>query len=181
MTLCRIYKFALYFRIRHTPMNRHWYITEKIISLALIIWGGFLLYLICNFLLFIFTRNSWADLSLIKIFRNFHIMFFLPLATVVAGFLLLFEKKIGWLMALVCSFLNPFIFLIPKDKYSDNDTSIEGILVTVLIAVFCFVAFGILFAKPFRFKYQMTKSNCIAIAAIISVSLLDKLVLYLVS
>jgi len=139
-------------------MSRNWYITEKIISFAVIIWGGFLLYLISTFLLFIFGRISWESLSLIKILKNFHFMFFLPLVTVVAGILLLFQRKIGWMMALIAVFLNPFIFLIPKDKNSNNFGSTESIIVGALIFLFCFGTFEILLFKPFRLKYKLAKA-----------------------
>ncbi len=152
-------------------MNRNWYITEKIISLALIIWGGFLLYLISTFLLFIYNRISWENLSLIKTFTNFHFVFFLPLATVVAGVLLLFEKKIGLIMALITLFLNPFIFIIPKDKHSNTFSSAESVIVAVLISLLCFATFRMLFAKPFRLKYKLTKNNCITVAVFVFILL----------
>jgi len=164
-------------------MTRNWYITEKIISLALIIWGGLLLYYSSRGILLVSDFVSIQDFSVWTTFKYYHLLFILPLATIIAGLLLLFDKRAGWTMALITLLLNALVFLIPKDKYTDNFNSNDNGLIAFMLlsSIVCLTTFAILLFKPFQVKYNPTKKTWWTIAIITSVILLDKTFIYWLS
>lgn len=164
-------------------MTRNWFITEKIISAALIIWGGLSFYYSSRGVFYLLNAVTWKDLSISNTFKNFHIMFFLPLVTIIAGLLLFFNKKIGWTMSLIALFLNAFVFLIPKDKYTNNfNSNGKGLILFTLITTIGFLTtFIILLLKPFQAKYNPTKKTWLTIVLITFVVMLDRTLIFLFS
>jgi hypothetical protein len=164
-------------------MTRNWYITEKIISLALIIWGGLLLYYSSRGILLLSDFVSSQDFSVWTTFKYYHLLFILPLATIIAGLLLLFDKRTGWTMALMTLLMNAFVFSIPKDKYTNNfDLNSSGFIVSMLFfSIVCLTSFFILLRKPLQIKYNPTKKTWLTIAVLTLFILLDKTLIYLLS
>jgi hypothetical protein len=103
-------------------MTRRFITTEKAIAIALILWGGFVLYAssvgLYQFIemCFKYAKLNWKTISLLKLFKNYHQAFLLSSAMIFAGISLLRNKKIGWTTALITLLLNGPFPLIPTHK-----------------------------------------------------------------
>ena len=124
---------------------------EKTISLLLIIWGGVFLYFVILGAYYVFNAGfkdgniSWQTISFARIIKNYHLQILLPLATSLAGLLLLFNKKIGWTCALITLLLNSFLFLIPADRTSRAlQTQDTEFLFSIILVILVFL--GLFFA-----------------------------------
>ena len=164
-------------------MTRNWYIIEKIISLAMITWGGLLLYYSSRGILFLLDLISGKDISVLSTFKYYHLLFVLPLATIIAGLLLLFDNRTGWTMAIMTLLMNGLIFLIPRDKYTNNFNLNDNGFITFMLflSIVCLTIFAILLRRPFQLKYHPTMKTWFTIVIVTSVILLDKTLIYLLS
>jgi hypothetical protein len=164
-------------------MTRYCSLIEKIISIALIFCGGLLFYYTSDYFFELLHIITWQKLSLLKFFRNFHIDLFLSLAMITGGVLLLFSKKVGWIMALIITFATPLVFLIPTDKYILNFISYDKKTLLFLLCIFvvCWLTFTALLFKAFQTKYSSTKRTWLTITLFVFLIILDKALIFLLS
>ena len=122
-------------------------------------------------------------ISYLKIFKNFHLQILLGLASICSGGLLLFGKRLGWLIALIVLFSNATILLIPRpgkyfhEYYVDKSFFLFG----VPLALLFLLAFSILLLKPFRKKYCPIQKTWWTIGAAILIVIIDKTLVFLLS
>ena len=166
--------------ILYCSMNNKWKIIERVIALIFIIGGGSLLYLewtsFHNLLNILLQRTSIENLSSIYFLKIFHLFFLIPVASLVAGVLLLLHKKTGWILCASVSLLFIFLTYIPVHGKSDyfNDMSKVAIWL-ISFSVFCLTIFITLLLKPFREKYKPTKTNWMIIFLIVGLVFLDRI------
>lgn len=164
-------------------MKVNYPLLEKIIAMLLFVWGGLLLFTISRFLYIILGHISWQSFSVSRFFKNFHLNILLPTVTLIAGILLFFGKRIGWILALIATFLNGILIYIPADM---NDRKLQEMEVYSLIGIslvslLCLTSFCILLLKKFRAKYSFTNGTIWIVAMISILVTLDKIILYLTS
>ena len=164
-------------------MRREWFIIEKIISIALIIWGGLLFYSVLRGLFYLFNRIPLKEVSLATTFKNFHIMFFLPLATIIGGFLLLFNKKPGWIISLITLLLNGIIYLIPPNRHTHHFSSsdLNSFIVISIMTTICSSLFIILLQNPFQTKYNPTRYTWLIIVLVTTAVIIDRTTIFWLS
>jgi hypothetical protein len=159
-------------------------ITEKIISLLLILWGCFSLYFLSKEYYLIFSygfesgKLSWQEISLFKIFKNFHLIFILPCLTVFAGIFLALNKKIGWVTALIVLLLNALLIFIPSNKSWSiiEKRDFDTIAILIVTELLFFGLFYTLLLKPFRLKYAPVNSAVKVVILTTVLVLLDKII-----
>ena len=161
-------------------MTRSWSIAEKIISITLLIWGGLLLCYSSRSVYYLLQLVSFKDLSVMTTVKNYYLIFLLPLATAIGGLLLLFGKRIGWIMSLITLFLNAVVFLIPNNRNDNsfNSHSASTKFYLLLIMICCLAALIVLLTKPFRTKYQPTENTWLTIAIVLLVVVLEKTLVF---
>jgi len=128
-------------------------------------------------------RFEWRQISFLKVFKNYHLTFLLPLTAIFAGFFLLYSKKIGWTIALIVTFLHAFLFLIlsNKDEVLFIALGKALLIATILFCTLWVSSFIILLFKPFRLKYSATLKNFCVVSICVGIIILDKTILYLTS
>lgn len=164
-------------------MRRKWFITEKIISVALVIGGSLLFYSTSIGLFNLISILHSKDFSVVTTFKSFHIVFFLSLMTIFGGVFLFFNKRISWLISLITLILNGFIYLIPPNRHTHIFSSkhLDIILIRLLMTITCLTVFVILFQKPFLAKYNPTKKTWLTIALISFAIVFDRTLIFLFS
>jgi Na+-translocating ferredoxin:NAD+ oxidoreductase RnfD subunit len=162
-------------------MNRNFFIAEKVISTLLIIWGGLSLYFITVWVKSFFDLGLIEYVSFSKFCRNYHLIFLIPLVTLVGGTLLLFNKRIGWVISLITLLLNTMLSFIPVEKGKSIFDERSLILFFAFEAVLFLIMFCILVQPIYRNKYNSTKGTWWTIGLIALLILLDKTFLYLIS
>ncbi|MEO7486579.1 MAG: hypothetical protein ABIU77_05735, partial [Ferruginibacter sp.] len=155
-------------------------ITEKIISISLVIWGGLTLFYTSRGLFNFMEVVTRKDLSLLTTFKNVHILLLLPIATILAGALLFFDKKSGWTLSLIVLLLNGLMFLIPSNNHTHNFTSRHSDVVLALLvtAIACLIFFFILVQKPFLAKYHPTNRTWLTVALITIAIIFDRTLIF---
>ncbi|WP_425077881.1 hypothetical protein [Psychroserpens sp. S379A] len=159
-------------------------ITEKIIGVSLISLSClFLYYSIIGFNQILKLINSAGEeISILKVIKNYHYPFIVPILGIVSGTLLLFRKRIGWIGSVIISFTNGIVIAILLLKSFNNENLDEEmtnseIIIFSLIAL-VFLIFGItLLNKSFREKYQPTKYTWSIISIIILMLCIDKILI----
>lgn len=165
-------------------MTKPFNIAEKTIAVFLIIWGIFNLGILIFYFYYLWqlgAKNSlisWESISLLKIFKNYHLLFFLPLVSLSAGILLALNKKAGWIAALITFLSEGIQYLIPVYKYyflvkGHTNLQLYG---NGIISIFFLALFFILLLKPFRVKYAITRKNIIVFIVITALIVLDHLI-----
>jgi len=162
-------------------MTKNWKIAEKVIGGFQIIWG------ICILILSIWSVKilldsqlihlgyNWKDLSAIKIIRDYHYQFLLPLLTIFSGLALLFAKKSGWLLGIVTSALSGISMILVLTKIEARDLENEILLYTatgLLVLIFT-IMLGLLLSKPIRSKYNPSKKTWLIVGVLFTLMLLD--------
>jgi|GEM_PF-3498064 len=172
-------------------MRNNWKITEKIIGCLLILWGGF--YFVISIwvfkndldVAFAYSNNSWDDLSLLKIIKNYHFKLLLPLITLIVGLLLLLKKRLGWLLSVVFTLLWPATLLIHLwDLYTKilEDDIFEENLVPIctvigFISLILLTMFGLLMTKQIRSNYNPTIKSWLIMIVLFATLLIDKILI----
>lgn len=157
-------------------------IIEKIVAFSLAAWGVILLFTASRALVFLIGLVPANELSILNLFVHYHIMLMVPLASVVAGVLLIFEHRIGWAMSIITLLLNAFVWLIPQDRYQFTKfTSDNGYLMGLAVVnLVCLAAAIVLVSTPFKKKYMPGKATWVTIAGITGIVLIDRLLMLLV-
>ena len=160
-------------------MNKLWLIIEKIIGVSLFIWGIITLYTLTTNILNM-TRHGYAAAQHITYFQLFfgsHINFFLAVAAIFGGFMLVFGDKPGWFLSIVCCALYIVTFFRSSQANMENTQPYYAFFKSYSIMALLFLAmFVLLIQKPFRKKYQATAKNWLWIAIIIIVVIIDKII-----
>jgi hypothetical protein len=170
------------FRLRNITYS------EKVIGGFQIVWGAFTLFVAIYGLKIFYDFGvtyfhlTLEKISIWKILKTYHFEFLLAILSLVSGFLLILNKKAGWQLAIITSFVTAMIgavnlvdFFYRPDKIKFNKTTTILLDVT-LITVFFLVSY-ILLLKPFRIKYNPTKVTWWAIIIIAGLLLVDKIIL----
>lgn len=161
-------------------MNKTWTIIEKIIGVIIGIWGILTLYTVTSTIADMITRGYAAanHLTYFQLFLQNHLNFFLALATLFAGFMLVFNDKKGWLLCIICTALYVFTFF-RSSQINSTDTSqpYYAFFKSYSVMALLFLAMLILLIqKPFRKKYSATAKNFLWIAVIIIAAIVDKII-----
>ena len=163
-------------------MPRNYIILEKVIAIILSSWGIISLYFLVNRLKFFFDIGIVQRISLFNLFVTYHLIILLPLMFILGGFLLLFSKKVGWLITLIALLLNILFNFIPAGKgkslFIGNLTLI--IFSSVITILFILIIY-FLMLPPFRIKYTPSKKTWWVIGSITFLILLDKGIMYILS
>jgi len=159
---------------------------EKIISILLFAWGVtfFVGAIISNYNFFqLQFKNgnlNWQTISFLKIFRRYHLIILLALATIFAGASLFRNKRVGWTLAMTTLLLNALLPFIPIDKY--DEVFYKNFLFQEALLSIAFVTlFFILLLKPFRQKYNVTNKTWLTIATMTGIILIEKTLFFLTS
>ena len=162
-------------------MSRLLSITEKTIASFLIVWAGLVCYFLIGGIWSLFEIGIIQPMPFVEFVKLYHLIFLLPLLTTVAGFALLFNKKLGWTLSLASLIINGFFFLIPTEKGKSMLTDGTSVIFFSSLAFLSIVFFYILIRPAYRNKYNATKKNWLTIALIATIVLADRIILYLTS
>ena len=159
-------------------MTQLWKITEKVISIFLIIWGAILLSFEIHgwYQIIQFTQISWHEFSASKFIKNYHLDFLLLSLTLFSGVMLLFEKKAGWILSVSISLFTPFNYLIYL--YFNSDVGRSFYIAYFGIAVLFWAIFILLISKPIRSNYYSNKFDWKYLSIIFIIFLTDMFVFH---
>lgn len=160
---------------------------EKAIGGFHMIWGTFSIFLS------IYGMNNLYDfggehfqltgekISILKLLKTYQFELLLSTLLCVSGILLILNKKSGWQLAIITSFVtalpdiqNLILFDYGKSNQVFNNETII-VLQMIIVALFLLIAFTIS-SGPFRKKYNPTKGNWWAIIIITAFLLCDKII-----
>ena len=168
-------------------MTRSVTYSEKVIGGIQIAWGALALFVAVYGLKNLYDLGvahfqlSLEKISIWKLLKTYHSEFLLAILSLISGLLLILNKKSGWQLAVITSFVTAMLgvinlinFYYTQGKLKFNKTNV--ILSQVTIIVIFFLISCILLLKPFRTKYNPTKGTWWAIIIIIGLLLGDKIV-----
>ena len=160
-------------------MTRNWKITEKTISILILLWGVFSLILNIWSINLLTQYFTWKEISIFKLFWNYHFQILISLLTIFAGIMLFLNKKEGWLLSLVIlaikfisSITIPFII----DVEAETKTIIFYLLFGLIPLIFL-TMLGILLTKQIRNKYNPTKKTWLIMGSLFAILQLYKLLI----
>jgi Na+-translocating ferredoxin:NAD+ oxidoreductase RnfD subunit len=163
-------------------MTKNWTIIEKIIALILVTGSGLLFYLTYigfhNYLDSVLGKIPLNQIRWLYFFNIYQNAFFISLGTLLAGILLMINKKVGWIIAIAILFLLAFSFYFPSltaPKYIFDDASSKVVAAVIGFSLFCLTLLTTLLLKPFREKYKPTRANWIVILIIIVLGVIDRI------
>ncbi len=162
-------------------MTRLLLISEKAIASLLIAWAGLVSYFLIGGVWTLFEIGIIQPMPFVEFVKLYHLVFLLPLLTIVAGFSLLFNKKFGWTLSLASLIINGLFFLIPTEKGKSVLTDGASIIFFSSLAFLSLSLFCILVHPAFRTRYNATGKTWLTIAIIAILVLVDKFILYLIS
>jgi hypothetical protein len=162
-------------------MTRLLSITEKTIASLLIAWAGLVCYFLIGGIWSLFEIGIIQPMPFVEFIKLYHLIFLLPLLTIVSGFSLLFNKKFGWTLSLASLIINGLFFLIPTEKGKSILTDGTSIIFFSSLAFLSLILFYILARPAFRNKYNATGKTWLIIALIAMLVLADRFILYLTS
>jgi len=160
--------------------------SEKVIGALQIIFGTFVL-----FVFFFGLKNlyelgityyhlTWEKISILRVIRIYHAEFIFGTLIIISGLLLLLNKKSGWMLTVITSFVTGMLggisllnlYFIPG-KVESNKTE-TTVLDLIILVVFFSISF-ILLSKPFKTKYNPTKRTWYTIIITVALLLGDKM------
>lgn len=162
-------------------MTRNLTIAERLISTVLILWGGITLYTLIRWIAALREMELIPYMSVTRFIVQYHLLLLLPLLTIVAGMLLLFNKKTGWTLSLIVLLSEALLILIPAGRRKSVFTDATTALVFSSIAFLSLALFCILALPAFRQKYTPTKATWWTVGLITVLLLVDKTLLYFLS
>jgi hypothetical protein len=161
-------------------MNKTFTVIEKIIGCLITVWGMVTLYSVTSIVYNVVSSGivSSGNMSYLSIVAKNQLNIILSIAAIFGGFYLLNGEKNGWLTSIICSIVFSISFFISatinKNNVKQTDLffyqsySLTGILLAAMAIT--------LLLKPYRLKYQPTKSNTKWAAIIIGLLLIDKII-----
>jgi hypothetical protein len=165
-------------------MTKRFTILEKIIASIFILSGVLMFYTSWDYFVYLlnWTKEYMPlkkyEISYYKVFKNYHLSFLLPLASIFAGILLLLSKKAGWVISVIVLLINcdTGIYLLYKmGCLKAPDTTSLVIVITMLVIIVLLLI--VLMLKPFRLKYKPTKQIFLIVAITTGIIILDRLFL----
>ena len=160
-------------------MNKTWLIIEKIIGSLLTIWGIIALYGITSTVVSVINNGFAATVNItyFQLFLGNHLNFFLGLAAVFGGYMLISNDKPGWILAIISLALYVVAFFRSSQANSiDNSQPYYVFFKSYsLMALLFLVMLILLIQKPFLKKYHVSLKNWLWIGIIITVCILDKI------
>ena len=167
-------------------MNIRWTITEKTIASILIVLACLQLYSGLSTLKFMLDISfslgqlTWDKISLTKIFKNYHLQTLLGLVTISGATLLLFNKKLGWILSAAVAVIQAINIILMLVIYKGSNYKKEGFsfvyLLVGLIILFYLAAATLLVQKPFRNKYSPTNKSWLSILVLVLIFFIDKII-----
>lgn len=146
-------------------MSKNYTIFEKVISVILIIWGGIILYELSGNMITMYRGGVRLEIvrpglpAAFKVLLHFGVPLIVSIAAIISGILLLFNKKTGWVIAIIVLLteaLFPVLFLIlykvkPVTPY---ETDVNLVLFGAIWCLIFATMLSLLLLKPFRLKYS---------------------------
>lgn len=172
-------------------MTKAFKYSEKTIGGFQIIWGAFSLFVTIWGFINLYDIGvkyhilSWEKISILKMTKTYHFEVLLSILSIISGLLLIGNKKAGWELAIITSFVSAVtVIIILLSNYYKSYMSLTyktySIIGNVIfIALFFFISFFLLL-KPFRIKYNPTKKTWWILAIIVCLLLLDKIIFKLI-
>ena len=160
--------------------------SEKVIATFLIIFGVFTLFVIFYGFKVLYdtgttySQLTWERISIWKVFKTYHAELILGMLTIIAGFLLFFAKKSGWILAIISSLVNSIIGLILLFKFYFNpekpDFNKTALISFVLLIVLSFfvICYKLLSESSIG-KYNATKQTWWTIIIVGLLLIIDKI------
>jgi hypothetical protein len=155
---------------------------EKTISIIQIASAIFLIWFAIDNLLMIIEVSHrpyfrGAEISILKLFRTYHLNIILGLISLISGIALLFQKFWSWALSVIFWFSFSFSLFISMIKlYLKKPIfEIDKILLTVFIVLIFACGGIILINENFRKKYTPNKSTWIIIISTIFIIILDRI------
>lgn len=171
-------------------MTKNWKITKKTIGAIQLAWGGFFLIFI---ILSVFdsiestiaqSHLNEADISTLKVVNLFHHSIIVSIITLIAGILLLLNKRIGWLMSIVaCAsnfisiILSPILIVNNSQDLDLADIDLNTYVSFGLVALIPLVVLMLLLSKPILNNYNPTKKTWLIALITFTMILADQLIL----
>ncbi|SEE50289.1 hypothetical protein SAMN04487765_2846 [Tenacibaculum sp. MAR_2010_89] len=161
-------------------MKKKWEITEKVIGAFQIFFGILILVLEIWSIKLSFNiglkhyNYSWENISIFKVFKNYHYQILIPLLTIFAGVTLMLKKRIGWLFGVVTSVLHVMSMIL----FSVTNATVENKylnFIYVFISTLFILITVLLMNKHIRSKYNLTKQTWVIIGLLLILLFLDKL------
>lgn len=160
-------------------MNKTWLIIEKVIGVLLCIWGIVALYTVTSTIANMFKLGYIASqhITYFDIFIGAHLNFFLAVAAVVGGFMLVFGDKPGWFLSVICCALYVVTFFRSSQANTLSSQPYYIFSKSYSVTSFLFLIILILLIqKPFLKKYRVTAKNWVWISIIITSAIIDKII-----
>ncbi len=159
---------------------------EKAIGGIQVAWGAFALFVAVYGLQNLYDAGvtyfqlTLEKISIWKILKTYHFEFLLAILSLISGLLLILNKKSGWQLAIITSFVTAMLSVIeliyfycrPNKLKFDKTNAISFQL--PIIVIFFSISF-ILLLKSFRTKYGLTRSTRWIIIIIAGLLLFDKI------
>jgi len=161
-------------------MNKTWLSFEKIIGTIIGIWGIVALYSVTITVANLVNHGYAAanHITYFQLFLSNHLNFFLALASLFGGFMLLFNDRQGWLLCIICTALYVVTFFQSSQaNAADNTQPYYAFFKSYsILALLFLVMLILLIQKPFRKKYVSTARNWLCVGIIIVAAIVDKII-----
>ncbi len=162
-------------------LPKPWLISEKIIGIIITLWGMATLYSITHTVYNMLSTGAETgflrpeNISYVKLLGTYHLNFLLSIATLYAGFNLVFNSREAWFMCLVAAFMYTILLLTSAGGSSKGAHQIAVVhnYSYLIAAVIALAVFILLLQKPFRKKYQPKTREWIITIGIMLLLLLD--------
>ena len=166
-------------------MNTRWTIIEKTIAVLLIVLTCLQLYEALSTLKFMldiglqYGHLTRENISFVKIFKNYHLQILSLLVALLGATLLLFNKKLGWILSAAIVVIQAINIILIVFNYKGSKFNAEGFLVAYLVAgliiLFYLASAFLLLQPPFRIKYAVTNKSWLAVLLVVLIFFIDKI------
>lgn len=142
-------------------LNRKFFLVEKIIGVVMLLYGCTYIfttfYTACILTQFVIDNHiASGDYLFFKIFKPYFLETLISSITIIGSILLLFKKRIGWLLSVIASLLEGlylFIGIIKASSLDNPNAYLTPIRIFLAALFFSFLIF--LLSRPVREKYNI--------------------------
>lgn len=160
-------------------MNKTWTIVEKAIGTILAAWGMFALYSVLTtiFNMIISGFAASQHITYLQLFIKNHLNLLLSPLAILAGSILWFNDRKGWLMAIICALMYVITFARSSDINARDNAAYSGFYKSYTMMCLLFLTMLVLLLqKPFWQKYHSTARDWLWVSVVAVVLIADKFV-----